>query len=246
MTGPSTSRAMAWTASKSPGDAIGKPASMTSTPSRASWCAISSFSAVFSEIPGDCSPSRRVVSKRMTLQSRLQVVEPPTGGTEAKSAGRARTPSVGQSTQVPWRAAFSHRMRALLLAVAALFVAAATVSAHPSAPEHGRCLLQVGRAEQPDVLGGDEERARPGSSRREPCTEEARTVHARRQDARPRGHQPAPLPVQPAPDGVQLADRGPGRASRTSRSARWTSRATSPSWRPPIRSPASCSSTSRT
>ena len=36
MIGPLTSRAMAWTASKSPGEAIGNPASMTSTPSRAS------------------------------------------------------------------------------------------------------------------------------------------------------------------------------------------------------------------
>ena len=32
MTGPWTSRAIAWTASKSPGEAIGKPASMMSTP----------------------------------------------------------------------------------------------------------------------------------------------------------------------------------------------------------------------
>ena len=69
MTGPSTSAAMLRTASKSPGEAIGKPASMTSTPSRASWCAISSFSPTFSEMPGDCSPSRRVVSKMMTRSS---------------------------------------------------------------------------------------------------------------------------------------------------------------------------------
>jgi hypothetical protein len=34
-----------------------------STPSRASWWAISSFSWTFSEMPGDCSPSRSVVSK---------------------------------------------------------------------------------------------------------------------------------------------------------------------------------------
>ena len=34
--GPCTSRAIACTASKSPGEAIGKPASITSTPSRAS------------------------------------------------------------------------------------------------------------------------------------------------------------------------------------------------------------------
>src|SRR5439155_6936778 len=66
MTGPSTWRAIAWTASKSPGLVIGKPASMTSTPSLASWWAISSFSCVFSEMPGDCSPSRKVVSKICT------------------------------------------------------------------------------------------------------------------------------------------------------------------------------------
>src|SRR5689334_22452743 len=39
---------------------------MMSTPRRASWWAISSFSCLFSEIPGDCSPSRRVVSKTRT------------------------------------------------------------------------------------------------------------------------------------------------------------------------------------
>ena len=66
ITGPSTVRAMPSTASKSPGEAIGKPASITSTPSRASCCAISSFSDAFSEIPGDCSPSRSVVSKIST------------------------------------------------------------------------------------------------------------------------------------------------------------------------------------
>ena len=66
ITGPSTPRAIASTASKSPGEVIGKPASITSTPRRASCCAISTFSCVFSEIPGDCSPSRRVVSKMWT------------------------------------------------------------------------------------------------------------------------------------------------------------------------------------
>ena len=51
------------TASKSPFEAIGKPASMTST--RMSWrtSATFSFSSRFIEAPGDCSPSRRVVSK---------------------------------------------------------------------------------------------------------------------------------------------------------------------------------------
>ena len=36
ITGPSTSRAIACTDSKSPGEVIGKPASITSTPNRAS------------------------------------------------------------------------------------------------------------------------------------------------------------------------------------------------------------------
>ena len=66
ITGPSTVREIASTASKSPGEVIGKPASITSTPSRPSCWAISTFSWVLSEIPGDCSPSRRVVSKMRT------------------------------------------------------------------------------------------------------------------------------------------------------------------------------------
>ena len=65
MTGPRTTFAIASTASKSPWLAIGKPASMMSTPRRASCSAISSFSPTSSEMPGDCSPSRRVVSKIM-------------------------------------------------------------------------------------------------------------------------------------------------------------------------------------
>ena len=60
---PGTSRATARVASKSPGEEIGKPASSTSTWSRASCCAISTFSRVFRWMPGDCSPSRSVVSK---------------------------------------------------------------------------------------------------------------------------------------------------------------------------------------
>ena len=78
MTGPSTSLAIACTDSKSPGEVIGKPASITSTPSRASWWAISSFSCLLSDIPGDCSPSRSVVSKIRTrlLSSRLAAPVP--------------------------------------------------------------------------------------------------------------------------------------------------------------------------
>ena len=52
MTAPLTSRAMVCTASKSPGLLAGKPASMTSTPRRTSWWAISSFSEAFRLLPG--------------------------------------------------------------------------------------------------------------------------------------------------------------------------------------------------
>ena len=58
-------------ASCSPLEVIGNPASMTSTPSLSSACAISSFSSGVSETPGVCSPSRSVVSNtRMSLSWR--------------------------------------------------------------------------------------------------------------------------------------------------------------------------------
>jgi hypothetical protein len=44
-----------------------KPASITSTRSRSSWRAMRSFSSRVIEAPGDCSPSRKVVSKMMSL-----------------------------------------------------------------------------------------------------------------------------------------------------------------------------------
>src|SRR3982074_192728 len=68
-TGPWTLRALRCTAAKSSGLAAGKPASMTSTPSRASWWASSTFCTELSEKPGDCSPSRRVVSKILTYSA---------------------------------------------------------------------------------------------------------------------------------------------------------------------------------
>src|SRR5271154_143264 len=85
ITGPSTSRAIACTDSKSPGEVIGKPASITSTPNRESWWAISSFSCLFNEIPGDCSPSRKVVSKIFTRSAgtRLSASTPPAGPTSS-------------------------------------------------------------------------------------------------------------------------------------------------------------------
>ena len=61
-----TSLAISRTASKSPLEAIGKPASMTSTPISSSSRAILIFSSRFIDAPGDCSPSRKVVSKMTT------------------------------------------------------------------------------------------------------------------------------------------------------------------------------------
>ncbi len=50
-------------ASKSPGEAAAKPASMTSTRMRSNCFATRSFSSRVIEAPGLCSPSRSVVSK---------------------------------------------------------------------------------------------------------------------------------------------------------------------------------------
>ena len=61
-----TSRPTFCTASKSPTDAIGNPASIMSTPSSASLCAMRSFSGMVMLQPGACSPSRSVVSKMWT------------------------------------------------------------------------------------------------------------------------------------------------------------------------------------
>src|SRR4029079_9468893 len=58
--------AISWTAAKSPSEAIGKPASMMSTPMSSSSPATSSFSSWVMVAPGHCSPSRKVVSKMTT------------------------------------------------------------------------------------------------------------------------------------------------------------------------------------
>src|SRR5204863_516742 len=60
------SRLTASTASKSPSEAIGNPASRMSTPSSTSLRAMRSFSGTVMLQPGDCSPSRSVVSKMYT------------------------------------------------------------------------------------------------------------------------------------------------------------------------------------
>ncbi len=66
MVAPCTSRATALTLSQSPREAAGKPASITSTPSSVSARATRSFSGWVMLQPGDCSPSRNVVSKIST------------------------------------------------------------------------------------------------------------------------------------------------------------------------------------
>jgi hypothetical protein len=61
--------AISCTAAKSPSDAIGKPASMTSTPMVSSSSATSIFSSWVMVAPGHCSPSRNVVSNMTTRSS---------------------------------------------------------------------------------------------------------------------------------------------------------------------------------
>ena len=61
-----SARLTACTASKSPVEAIGKPASMMSTPRSASLPAMRTFSLMVMLQPGACSPSRSVVSKMKT------------------------------------------------------------------------------------------------------------------------------------------------------------------------------------
>ena len=61
--------AMACTASKSPLELAAKPASITSTFRRSSWRAMRSFSSLVIDAPGDCSPSRKVVSKMISLSA---------------------------------------------------------------------------------------------------------------------------------------------------------------------------------
>src|SRR5208337_23052 len=67
MAGPRTWRAMRRHPSSWCGEEMGKPDSITSTPSRASWTAISSFCSTLIEAPGDCSPSLSVVSNMLIL-----------------------------------------------------------------------------------------------------------------------------------------------------------------------------------
>jgi hypothetical protein len=74
ITGRRTSRDICCTASASAGDAMGKPASMMSTPSASSARASVSLASTSREKPGACSPSRRVVSKIMTRAESLLIL----------------------------------------------------------------------------------------------------------------------------------------------------------------------------
>ena len=58
---------IAVTASKSPGEAIGNPASIISIPNSSKILAIWIYSSILIDAPGDCSPSRIVVSNIITL-----------------------------------------------------------------------------------------------------------------------------------------------------------------------------------
>ena len=68
ITGPRISVAIARTASKSPGDAAGKPASMISTFISASTLATRSFCPRLILKPGLCSPSLKVVSNILIMR----------------------------------------------------------------------------------------------------------------------------------------------------------------------------------
>src|SRR6266513_1149606 len=82
--GPRTSRAIRATASASPTDAAGNPASSTSTPRSASAFATRNFASGESDAPGACSPSRSVVSKIATCLISL----PPPAARAASRAAR--------------------------------------------------------------------------------------------------------------------------------------------------------------
>ena len=97
MMGPWTSRATELTDAQSPGEAAGKPASITSTPRSASAFATRSFSGCVMLHPGDCSPSRSVVSKIITRSAWTDMLNAPdwrgrmalNGPGRAKACGRA-------------------------------------------------------------------------------------------------------------------------------------------------------------
>src|SRR5262249_8554337 len=86
-----TASATRATESKSPGDETANPASITSTLSFSSWRAMITFSSTFMVAPGDCSPSRNVVSKIHTVSLSCAIChlhsEPPLSMVGSKQEG---------------------------------------------------------------------------------------------------------------------------------------------------------------
>src|SRR5579875_3341622 len=101
ITGPRTSRAMVATACDSAAELTGNPASITSTPRRASWRAISSFSGSVRLTPGDCSPSRSVVSKMATRLGSMGLAPPVVGPGSGPGSPRLRRRLAGQGAGPP-------------------------------------------------------------------------------------------------------------------------------------------------
>ncbi len=126
-----TTLATSRTASKSPFDAMGKPASITSTLISSRVSAIRSFSSRFIDAPGDCSPSRIVVSNirtRFPVSVITGILSPRRLRRSSHSPGqrpRARRTAQGRLSRSP---------RGMGHAVAA--------AAHESGPPAG--LLSVG------------------------------------------------------------------------------------------------------
>ena len=91
-----TAAATARTPSKSPGEEAANPASITSTPSASSAWAISTFSSGARAMPGDCSPSLRVVSRIVILRCCTGCsfgLGPPGGRTSSLRFGRCVRPA---------------------------------------------------------------------------------------------------------------------------------------------------------
>ena len=89
-------RAIRWTASKSPGEAAGKPASMTSTLRRTSWRATSSFSAAVSAGAG-----------RLLAVAQRGVEDPEPPAAPATAAGGYAATLIAAAPGRRWRAAWA-------------------------------------------------------------------------------------------------------------------------------------------
>ena len=77
-------------AAKSPSEAIANPASIMSTPRSSSAWAMVSFSCVVMLQPGDCSPSRSVVSKKTTWFDTFAFMDAPAVGKPLRTVSFSR------------------------------------------------------------------------------------------------------------------------------------------------------------